>query len=156
MIDLDQQKCIELYYSFPAVFRNKLLNKEISFPDGTLFQYDKFCAYRGIIRDEQDHTPLNKDDMKSYYELYLEKGKCPRGRSIDLSDPSSYSVSLFRDFEDLKNIFKFPRPRKKVAVGCIFAEGGPQKMSTSTSHVDWWLFENVDFSNFEVLENNHE
>lgn len=149
---MDQCKDIELYNCFPAVLKSKLQNGEVKFPDGTLFQYDKFYAYRGIIREAQDCTPVNKDDMKSYFDM----GITPRGVASDPSNPSLYSVSLFRNFEDLKNIFKFPRPRKKVALGCVYAEGGPQKSSDSSSHVDWWLFENVDFSSFEILENNNE
>lgn len=43
-----------------------------------------------------------------------------------------------------------PRPSKKVCVGDIYMEGGPQL--TEGQHVNWWLYDNVDLSGFELEE----
>lgn len=149
---MNQEELLEIYNKFPAVLRNKLINKEIALPDETQFEYEKFLAFRGIVREPGDSTPLNKDDMRSYYEL----DKKPRGGQRDDKNPSSYSVSLFRAYDDIAAAFHFPKPRKRLAQGYVHAEGGPQYCSTSDSHVDWWLYENVDLSSFKIREDLNE
>lgn len=145
---MSEKELLEIYNKFPAAFRNKLINQEIVFPEKTQFNYSKFLAFRGISREEDDTTPLNREDMRSYYE----EGRSPRGTGCDATKPCWYSVSLFREYEDFKNAMKFPRPRKKVAQGYIYCEGGPQLCSETSSHVDWWLYEAVDFSDFSIRE----
>lgn len=145
---MEQEKLIELYNKFPVILKEKLCNGEVKLPANTLFFYEKFLAYRGIARDKDDHTPVNANDMKSYFE----QGKKPRGRRCDETDPGLYSVSLFVQLDEFKNTFKFPRPGKKVAQGYISQEGGPQCTSEESSHVHWWLYENVDFGEFEIKE----
>ena len=142
------EELLQIYSKFPVAFRNKLINQEIVFPDNTEFSYNKFLAFRGICREVDDVTPLNRGDMRSYFE----EGKVPRGAGGNVSNPSLYSVSLFREFIDFKNAMKFPRPRKKVAQGYVCCEGGPQLSSETSSHVDWWLYEDVDFSSFCIRE----
>lgn len=145
---MNEMELLEIYNKFPVVLRHKLINSEVVFPDKTMFSYEQFKAFRGILREPEDHTPLNVNDMKSYFE----EGKKPRGSKYNENDPSIYSVSLFRRLEDFANVFKFPKPGKKVAHGYVFMEGGPQLCSETSSHVDWWLFENVDLSNFVIRE----
>lgn len=145
---MNQEELLEIYNKFPAVLRSKLISKEIALPDETQFEYESFLAFRGIVREPGDNTPLNKDDMRSYYEL----GKKPRGGQRDDKNPSSYSVSLYRSYDDIAAVFHFPRPRKKLAQGYVHAAGGPKYCSTSDSHVDWWLYENVDLSSFKIRE----
>lgn len=43
-----------------------------------------------------------------------------------------------------------PRPSKKICRGYVFKEGGPQ--ATEDSHINWWIYENVDLSNFIIEE----
>ncbi len=144
---MNQAERLELYNKFPAVLRDKLNAKEFDFPEGTQFIYESFQAYRLISREEDDDTPLNRNDMRSYHDL----GRVPRGGTK--SHPACiYSVSLFREYDDIVNALKLPRPRKKFAQGFVFAEGGPQCCSETTSHVDWWLYEDVDLSNFKIRE----
>lgn len=47
---------------------------------------------------------------------------------------------------------KFPNPHKKMAVGYVYKEGGPQETNHKAQHVCWWLFENADISNFKIEE----
>lgn len=145
---MNQEELLEIYNKFPAILRSKLIGKEIALPVGTQFVYDKFLAFRAIERKPDDNTPVNIRDMLSLYEL----GKNPRGKKLDEKDPSSYAASLFKDYADIAMCFKFPNPKKKLAHICVYAEGGPQCGRDYDSHVDWWLYENVDFSGFKMME----
>lgn len=149
---MKQQELIELYSKFPVFLRNKLTTKEIEFPTGTRFEYESFTAFRGIFREPEDNTPLNIEDMRSYYEL----GKRPRGMRNDDNDAGLYSVSLYRSYDDIAMAFYFPKPGKKLAQGKVFPEGGPQYSAVETSHVDWWLYEDADFSSYEIREDLNE
>lgn len=131
---------------FPSPLKEKLLSNEIEFPPETLYEYSKFPAFRGIVRNIDDTKPLCRDDMRSY----AESGKKPRG--VNENSASYYSVSLFLNKTMLEQALKFPRPHKKIAEVIVFQEGGPQSINTSTSHVDWWLYENVDFMESKILE----
>ena len=45
---------------------------------------------------------------------------------------------------------KFPNPKKKMAAGYVYSEGGPQH--TVDQHVCWWLYEGADVSGFKLME----
>ena len=45
---------------------------------------------------------------------------------------------------------KFPNPKKKMAVGYVYSEGGPQ--CTEEEHVCWWLYDGTDVSGFKLME----
>lgn len=48
---------------------------------------------------------------------------------------------------------KFPRKNKAIAKGIIQKEYGPIDINNATSHVDWYLFDEIDPSEkFEVVE----
>lgn len=47
---------------------------------------------------------------------------------------------------------KFPNPNKKMAVGYVHKESGPQKTTEKTQHVCWWLYEDADVSGFQIEE----
>lgn len=48
---------------------------------------------------------------------------------------------------------KFPNKNKAIAKGIIKCEYGPIVINELTSHVDWYLYNNVDPSKeFEVIE----
>ncbi len=137
----------EYLTKFPAVLRTKLANKEIIFPDGIQFIYEPVWAYRVVVRNIDDNTPLCAADMKSYYEL----GKKPRGKKNCESDPEFYAVSLSKTKKYLKQCNLFPKPNKKLAQGYIHKEGGPQ-YTDSNDHINWWLYENADISGFVIKE----
>lgn len=145
-------KANEYYKHFPDYLKSKLLDGTVKLPTHTLFKYSQILAYRCISRQINDNTPFNIYDMRSYYE----EGKRPRGRIIDDNDPFLYSVSLFKNLNELKNILKFPRPQKKIAKGYIYQEGGPQYSDSYNSHINWWLFKNVNFDSFIIMENLNE
>lgn len=142
----------ELYLKFPAVLRTKLVEKEIAFSSKVLFDYEDILAYRVIEREKDDTTPVNENDFKSYFELKKEpKRKKPRGLKQNyLKDPTYYGVSLFTDKEVPKQKCLFPRPNKKMAEGYVYKEGGPQQ--TDDKHVCWWLYEDVKFDRFTIME----
>ena len=135
----------DYYKKFPVALRDKLISGHVKLPRGAQFEYGEFLAYRGITREENDYTPVNANDMKSYFE----EGRRPRG--VNCSDSSYYAVSLYKSFDMLKQCFKFPRPHKKIAQGYVYMDGGPQ-YTAKDSHVDWWLYENVSFDKFVIKE----
>ena len=114
------------------------------FPEGTQFEYSPFIAYRSIEREDDDDSPTNREDMRTHPELGRKK---PR----NVEDWDWYSTSLSTNLEDLKQRLRFPRPKSKIVVGKVMAEGGPHYIRPSTSHVSWWLFEDADVSHFEYL-----
>lgn len=134
---------------FPVVLRDKLMKGEIELPDDAKFFYKPIKANRCIKREQDDFSPVTADDFKSYAEL-RRKGR--RGRCYDVNSPNYYGVSCFRKKELVENLMGFPNPHKKMAVGLVFCQGGPQQTNEATEHVCWWLFENVDLSNFAVMK----
>ncbi len=51
---------------------------------------------------------------------------------------------------------KFPNPKKKMAVGNVYKEGGPQETNSIQQHVCWWLFEDADVSGFKIEEESYD
>lgn len=150
MMNVNQE--VEYYNKFPAVLKSKLINKEIRFPSGTQFEYEPILAYRGLTRKINDNTPVNANDMISYYDM---KRK-PRGMVVDENDARSYAISLFKTIDMLKMCWKFPRPNKKLARGYVYMNGGPQ-YTDDKEHISWWLYEeDVDFSSFKIEDDLNE
>lgn len=149
---IEMQVDKELCLKFPVVLRNKLLNKEIELPDTIQFKYEKLFTYRAVERSEDDHREVTLEDFKSYFELN-KRPKVPRGmtRDIDITkDPHFYGVSSFLKREIVEQKMKFPNPKKKLAAGYVYSEGGPQ--NTKDQHVCWWLYEGADVSGFKIIE----
>lgn len=140
---------LQTYYDkFPIVLKERLKRKQLCFPKDIEFFYKPIEAYRMVIRAKDDSHPFDLEDMRSYHE----QGKLPRGvQKMDEANPLYYAVSLFENIEGLKQSLKFPNPKKKVAHGYVYEEGGPCLRSAS-GHISWWLFEGVDLSGFEILE----
>lgn len=135
----------DLYNKFPAVFKQKLIDGETSFPFGTEFEYDDIPAYRGVVRKGNDKRPFNRDDMLSH----MEKGK-PIPRGMAPNDPRLYAVSINKTKEGLVEALKFPKRGWKTAFGIVSQDGGPQLTTESTGHISWWLYENVNLNSFVV------
>lgn len=141
---------IKNYYSkFPTILKSKLYNSEVTFSENVKFEYEPFLAFRAVNRKENDYTPINANDMKSYFELK----KKPRGILIKNpeNDAKYYAVSLFLTVDKLKQCFNFPNIAKKLAKGTINMENGPCEIGKN-DHVSWWLYENAKFNNFELIE----
>lgn len=137
---------------FPTILKYKLLNHEVELPDSTLFEYEKIKVYRAVERKKDDFREVDLNDFKSYFELGKLPKKVPRGKSYILSDPHYYGVSSFLDKEIVKQLMRFPNPNKKMITGYVYQEGGPQDTNGPTKHICWWLYENVDVSDFKLLE----
>lgn len=142
----------ELCMKFPVVLRKKLMDHEIELPNTTMFEYEKILVYRAVTRRKDDYSEVNAEDFKSYFEL----GKCPkvpRGVKKDfLKDPHYYGVSSFLKKEIVEQNMRFPNPKKKMAAGYVYQEGGPQDTNVKKQHVCWWLYENADISGFKLME----
>lgn len=142
----------EICMKFPAVLKDKLLRKEIELPDTVLFDYEPIMTYRAVERKKDDHRSIQLEDFKSYFEL-KKTPKSARGIKKDWSkDPHYYGVSSFLDRKIVEQKMKFPNPKKKMAKGNVYKEGGPQETNGKERHVCWWLFEDVDISGFEIEE----
>lgn len=146
----------ELYSKFPVFLKTKLLNEEIAFPDTVQFEYDKILTYRAVNRSISDNHEITLNDFKSYFELQkFPKSKVPKGvRSDFTNDPHYYGVSSFLKKEIVEQLMKFPNPKKKMAVGYVYSEGGPQE--TKDQHVCWWLYEGADVSGFKLIGEENE
>ena len=140
---------LQAYYDkFPIVLKERLKRQQVSFSNDTEFVYKPIEAYRMVVRTKDDSHAFNLEDMKSYFEL----GKLPRGvQKMDETDSQYYAVSLYENIERLKQSFSFPNPRKKIAHGYVYDEGGPC-LRGANGHISWWLFEGVDLSEFEIME----
>ncbi len=145
---MDDNK-LELLKKFPAFIKKALSDGMFNIPDEALFEYVAFEAYRCISRDNEDNTPLNMDDMKSYAEM----GKKYRAAANPLNKAKFYGISLYENKQDLDNTLSLPKPGKKIAKGLIYQEGGPHlpKDPNKDSHVTWWLYENADLSSFKII-----
>ncbi|MCR5118991.1 MAG: hypothetical protein K6B44_05145 [Lachnospiraceae bacterium] len=131
---------------FPAILREKIKKGEFVFPVDTEDTYEPITGYRCYYRNDGDDTAPGRDDFRSHAEL----GRVLRGNGR--SKPEYYGTSLFTSRGELNNIQSLNKPDKRVAVGCIFQEGGPIKRNKSRGHVCWWLYEDVDLSSFEEVK----
>lgn len=135
----------EFFEKFPAFLRDKLINGELSFPNDIQYEYKPILAYRCIERKKDDYSEVCKSDF--YPNIISNKRR--RGQSEkDINNINCYGTSLFTEREALSNNMHLPRPTKKVCKGFVFKEGGPQK--TDDNHINWWVFDNVDFSGFTI------
>lgn len=136
---------------FPCILRDKIQKGDFNFPDGTEFEYEQFRAYRVYFRGEGEKTSINREDFRSHAEL----GITFRGRDIS-KDPKYYGTSLFCSRDELENVKALQKPEKRIANGIVFQEGGPFMPKEGSSHVTWWLFEEVDLLSFEEVGENYE
>lgn len=140
---------LEQYEKFPCILKLKLKSGEVKFPRATRFHYDPISTFRAVERSENDFRPISRDDFRSYFELGRKRKV--RGRNEDItSNPRYYGVSTSTSKEKIEQLMKFPNPNKKMARGYVMDCGGPE--CTEGDHVCWWLFENADVSNFELVE----
>ena len=144
---MKEEELSELYLKFPAILKEKLKNGEVSFPKETQFKYMPITAYRAIERTEEDSTPINRNDFRSYAEM---KKKKTRGRRVDTSKLEYYRVSFFTKREIVENLLAFPNPKKKMICGEVYCEGGPHLPNEQTHHICWWLFETVNLDKFSI------
>lgn len=131
---------------FPAILQKRIEEKSFRFPDGTKFSYTSFPAFRLIDVTRNDTGLISRDDFRSKAEL----NQLPR-RKEDVNKPQYYGVSLSVEYKYLKNNFKLPKPKYKVAKGIVYQEGGPCHIDCDDPHVCWWLYEEADVSSFSIV-----
>ena len=136
---------------FPMVLKEKIKNRELIFPEETKYEYNPILTYRAISREKDDFTEVTRADFKSYFELGKAPKKKPRGVKIE-KIAEWYGVSSFLRKEIVEQKMSFPNPHKKMAVGYVTCEGGPQYTNLKEYHVCWWLFENADVSGYKIVE----
>ena len=142
----------ELYMKFPVVLRDKLLSGEIELPDSTKINYEKIMVYRAVERKAEDNHEITLYDFRSYFELNKIPKK-PRGIKEDFkNDPRYYGTSSFLKRDIVEQLMKFPNPNKKMAVGYVYQEGGPQETNMKSQHVCWGLYRNADVGGFRLIE----
>lgn len=142
----------DLCMKFPAVLRKKLLEEELSFPDNIKFDYEPILAYRAVRREEGEDREVTREDFASYYELYKDSFKKPRALPEDWECKIEfYAASLFKEKNALEMAMYLPKPKKRIIEGCVNKEGGPQE-TDSSKHINWWLYEDADLSNFSIKD----
>lgn len=142
----------EYYKKFPSIIKQKIKDGILVFPANTQFEYQPILVYRAIERNTDDYHKITIDDFKSYFELN-KKPKSARGVKKNWeSDPHYYGVSSFTDEEKVRQLMKFPNPRKKMAIGYVSSQSEPQETNIVDKHVCWWLYEKADVSGFKIKE----
>ena len=147
--DLDKMSVDEEYFNkFAITLKNALISGKVRFPDSLQQEYNDVSVYRGVKYTSQKKM-IDKTDFLSYIEVHKNNPLF----MVDDSNISSYSCSCFLDIEELHMQTKFPSKNKAIAKGIIRQEYGPIDINEKTSHVDWYLFDNIDPSDrFEVVE----
>lgn len=139
---------LEYYNRFPITLKSALLSGRVKFPDSLQREYNDLCVYRGV-KYTAEKTVIDRTDFLSNVER---KKESPLVVADD-SKISSYSCSCFLNIDEMRIQAKFPRKSKAIAKGVIKSEFGPIDINEDTSHVDLYLFDNVDpSSGFEVVE----
>ncbi len=139
---------MEYYNRFPTVLKNALINGTVKFPDSLQCEYEDLVVYRGVSYSK-NKTTIDKSDFLSNMERNLINPMVP----VDSKNISSYSCSCYLNIDEMRMCAKFPRKNKAIAKGIIQKEFGPIDINHATSHVDWYLFDEIDPSEkFEVVE----
>lgn len=139
---------LEYYNKFPNILKKALLNNKVKFPETLQYNYDNLYVYRAVQYTNKKRT-IERSDFSSYMEL---KEKNPM-IVADENNIECYSCSFFKNIEEMHIRTKFPSKNKAVAKGIIKKEFGPININESTSHIDLYLFKNIDISKeFEVFE----
>ena len=83
----------------------------------------------------------------------------------DPNEPGTYSLSTYEKPKDVKRFAKMNSEFEvpfKIAVGYTHPKHGlvqrtrERKPKKKDSHVDWWLYEDADFSSYEIREDLNE
>lgn len=138
---------LEYYNRFPIILREALIMGKVKFPDSLKCEYTDMTVYRGVHYSANKRT-IDKSDFISNIER---KMKNPMVVADD-KNISSYSCSCFLKIDELRVYGKFPRKNQAIAKGTIKKEFGPIVINDDTSHVDLFLFDDIDPSGeFEVI-----
>ena len=132
---------------FPQFMKKHFHDNNITFPEATRWSYNPISAYRAI-KYEEGKTEISEEDFRSKAEETLNKSIRGRGAAEPAwNNPAFYGVSLFENKEKLVNLFKLPRPSKRLAHGLVVSEVGP--IYIKEEHITWWLYD----GSFELIRN---
>ena len=130
---------------FPQFLRNAFTERGLDFPDGTEWEYDGILAYRVVEWYDGRPGYACASDFLSKAQKDSAAGKKKRGKSpLPLDDARYYGISLSKNASQLKNIFKLPKPKRRLCKGNIVKEGGPIYTIDGEDHVTWWLYDNTE------------
>lgn len=140
----------DTYFSrFPSILKNDLKKYNMNFPENTLWEYEPNTVFRGIVRKKNEDLTVVNEDFLSYAEL----GKEPKGSTVGPGDIEYYSCSCFQSKKQLERAMFLPHPNRRIIKGKIYDTKGCISINTSSSHVDWWIYENANpAEDFEVIE----
>lgn len=134
----------EYYNRFPTMLRNALMSGRVRFSEHILYRYEDMLVYRGV-KYGKNKVKIDKTDFYSHAERELP--------GYNLDDINTYGCSCFEDLEELHMITKFPTKNKAIAKGWIKDQYGPCERSLENTHVNLFIYDNVDISGeFEVCE----
>ena len=143
-----KELALSYYNRFPTVLKDALISEKVRFPNSLQCEYEELCVFRGV-RYTATKTAIDKTDFLSYMELKKINPMIP----ADDSRITSYSCSLFMNIDELHQLTKFPNKNKAIAKGLIRSKFGPIDINEKTSHIDLFLYDNIDpSSEFEVVE----
>lgn len=133
-------KCL-LNKVFPEYFKDYNIPPDDA-EDARLF------AYRACKTDAVD--------KESFTSTYEELGGIDNLSEEDKKNPSCFSLSVFGKAKDVKRFAvtnSAIRPPHKIAKGYTDPEYGKVKKAVKGSHIDWWLYKDVEpWKSFELIE----
>lgn len=139
---------VEYYNKFPITLKSALLEGKVEFPDALQREYEQITVFRGVVYNTQK-TKIAKSDFLSN----VERNKLNPMIPADDEKIESYSCSCYIKKDMLNMCAKFPRQNRAVARGIIKDEFGPIDIDEDTTHVNLYMYDNVDPSDeFEVIE----
>lgn len=138
----------EYYKKFPKILQNSLIKKQVQFPEDLITEYDDMEVYRGI-KYNNNKKDITLEDFSSHIERAMKNPSI----AVDKNKIEYYACSCFQNFDYLKKYGNFPRKNYAIAKGILKMEYGPITQNKNTSHINLFLFKNVDPSkNFKVVE----
>ncbi len=135
-------------HKFPVVLAEAFSKYNLTFFEGTEWEYDPVKAYRMVLREKDDYSQVTKDDFRSFAEAPR------RGMEKLVKKPDYYGVSVFTEKEALVNKLKLPKPGKKIALGHLQDSYGP--IYRNLPHICLWCYKDVDFSSNDFIVGDYE
>ena len=123
---------------FPENFEEDILPKEAK------------CENKSVYRVIKYGT-INRDSFIGTYEE-MKRGLIPPKKRMNLEDPGLYSTSCNIDYSEAEyvlNLFMRHNPRVFIAKGETEGTCGPCQLTSERekrddTHVDWWIYKDVE------------
>lgn len=139
---------IKFYEKFPPALKNALINKGLDFPDNLEKEYNDVIVYRGV-RYNKNKREIVLADFESNIERKLKNPSV----YADEDDIEYYGCSCYEKMESIKKFANYPRKNYAIAKGIVKKSFGPICRNKSTTHINLFLFKDIDPSEyFKVVE----